>query len=142
MANHLAPPPFHIIMMAPCPCCRAANAATLFAGVSSPSGVHSFDPLAPGGRSSTSTTLSSAGGAGAALGSGDGRALAPAPSRASSAQYTEHLRPWEVRWEEFAFVRKIGGGSFGKVGGWVGGWVGEGGDCQKCFFVQVGLMGA
>jgi hypothetical protein len=91
-------------------------AATLSACVSSPSAIHSFDSLAPGGRSSTSTTLSSAGGAGAALGSGDGPALASAPSRASSAQSTEHLRPWEVT----ALGKRIGGGSFGKVGrmGW------------------------
>ncbi len=110
--------------MAPCTCCRAANAATLSAGISSPSGVHSFDPLVPGSRRSTSTTLSLAGGAGAALGSGDGRVLAPAPSRTSSTEYADHLRPWEVRWEELALGKQIGGGSFGKVGGG-GGWGGH-----------------
>jgi hypothetical protein len=89
-----------------CACCRPPTTATPSPGVSSPSGVHSFDPLAPGGRSGSLSAVSSGASA--------------APSRASSAKYTEHLRPWEVRWEEFAFVRKIGGGSFGKVGGCLG----------------------
>jgi hypothetical protein len=40
------------------------------------------------------------------------------PAGTSSPQSTEHLRPWEVRWEEFAFVKRIGGGSFGKASGW------------------------
>ncbi len=58
----------------------------------------SFDPLAPGG----------------------GSGMPPAaPSRASSAQFTENLRPWEVRWQEFTFIKKIGGGSFGKASGHV-----------------------
>ncbi len=71
--------------------------------------MHSFDPLAPGGRSSASTAVSSSSAPAPAA------TLAPAPSRASSAQSTEHLRPWEVRWEEFDFVKQIGGGSFGKA---------------------------
>ncbi len=96
-----------------CLCCRPATIAPLSAGISSPAGVsspagmHIFDPLAPGGRSGSLTAVNSWSSA--------------APSRASSAKYTEHLRPWEVQWEEFACVKQIGGGSFGKVGGGEGG---------------------
>ena len=84
-----------------CACCRPAATATLSAGVSSPAGVHSFDPLGPGGRSGSLTAINSG--------------ASTAPSRASSAKYTEHLRPWEVQWEEFTFVKQIGGGSFGRA---------------------------
>jgi hypothetical protein len=57
----------------------------------------SMDPLA---------TLSNAGGQSSTI---------SAPNRTSSTQYTESLRPWEVRWDEIALDKKIGGGSFGKV---------------------------
>ena len=63
--------------------------------------MHSFDPLAPGGRSGSLSAVNS------------GASAAPSP--ASSIKYTENLRPWEVYWEEFAFTRQIGGGSFGKA---------------------------
>jgi hypothetical protein len=38
------------------------------------------------------------------------------PSRASSTQHAAgNLRPWEVQWKEFNFIKKIGEGGFGMV---------------------------